>query len=237
MFRIAIQVKELISSNVTSALDGASNPAKMLGRLQREIEEALIGLTGEMSKARRQKDRLEAELTQAELREADWGDKAKIAMDNKREDLARQALLAREDCRAGIERLKQDIEKLSADIAEMEAAVSELEDKREDVKQRLSDQMAADGNASGKSGGGSGYASRTERRMDHIENLEKRTEFATEDSATCRGNAGVEREIEEMRRERKVEEELAALRDSGSAKKAPAKKAPAKKGGKRTKAA
>jgi phage shock protein A len=234
MFRIAIQVKELISSNVTSALDGASNPAKMLGRLQREIEEALIGLTGEMSKARRQKDRLEAELTQAQLREADWSDKAKIAMDNDREDLARQALLAREDCRAGIERLKQDIEKLSADIGEMEAAVSELEDKRADVKQRLSDQMAADGNASGKSGGSSGYASRTERRMDHIENLEKRTELATEESAVCRGNAGVEREIEEMRRERKVEEELAAMREGGGAK---AAKAPAKKGGKRSKAA
>ncbi|MBT8426592.1 MAG: hypothetical protein KJO02_01040, partial [Erythrobacter sp.] len=77
------------------------------------------------------------------------------------------------------------------------------------------------------------YTSRTERRMDHIENLEKRTAFATEDTAACRGNASVEREIEEMRRERTVEEELAAMRSGGSAK---AKKAPAKKGGKRAKA-
>lgn len=232
MFRIAIQVKELISSNVTSALDGASNPAKMLARLQAEIEEALIGLSGEMSKARRQKDRLEAELTQAELREADWGDKAKIAMDNGREDLARQALIAREDCRGGIDRLKQDIDKLGADMAEMEAAERELEIKRAEVKQRLSDQRASDGDASGRASAG-GYASRTERRMDHIENLEKRTAFATEDSAACRGNASVEREIEGMRRERTVEEELAAMRSGGSAK---AKKAPAKKGGKRAKA-
>ena len=232
MFRIAIQVKELISSNVTSALDGASNPAKMLARLQAEIEEALIGLSGEMSKARRQKDRLEAELTQAELREADWGDKARIAMDNGREDLARQALIAREDCRAGIDRLKQDIDKLGADMAEMEAAERELETKREEVKQRLSDQRASDGNASGRASGG-GYASRTERRMDHIETLEKRTAFATEDSAACRGNASIEREIEEMRRERTVEEELAAMRSGSSAK---ATKAPAKKGGKRAKA-
>lgn len=233
MFRIAIQVKELISSNVTSALDGASNPAKMLARLQAEIEEALIGLTGEMSKARRQKDRLEAELTQAELREADWGDKARIAMDNGREDLARQALNAREDCRAGIDRLKQDIDKLSAELDEMQAAERELEAKREEVKQRHADQRAADGNASGRSGG-TGYSSRTERRMDHIENLEKRTAFATEDGAACRGNASVEREIEEMRRERQIEEELAAMRGTGSS---AAKKAPAKKGAKRTKAA
>ncbi|QZD90340.1 PspA/IM30 family protein [Qipengyuania aurantiaca] len=233
MFRIAIQVKELISSNVTSAIDSASNPAKMLARLQREIEEALVGLHGEVSKARRQKDRLENELTQAELREADWSDKAQIAMDNGREDLARQALMAREDCRAGIERVKQDIDRLSADITEMEAATRELEAKREDVRQRHADQTAADGNASG-SGAVSGYASRTERRMDHIETLEKRTAFATEESAPCRGNASVEREIEEMRRNRKIEEELAAMRSDD--KPAPAKK-PAKKGGKRSKAA
>ena len=232
MFRIAIQVKELISSNVTTALDGASNPAKMLARLQREIEEALIGLTGEMSKARRQKDRLEAERTQAELREADWSDKAKIAMDNDREDLARQALNAREDCRAGIERLAQDIEKLAADMGEMDAAVSELEAKRDDVKQRLADQLAADGDASGRMGGRTGYASRTERRMDHIDNLAKRTEFATEDSQVCRGNASVEREIEEMRRSRKIDEELAAMRGGDSA-----KLGKARKSGKNTKAA
>ena len=65
MFRIAVQVRELISSNVTSALDSASDPAKMLGRLQREIDEALIGLTGERTKARRQAERLETELGQA----------------------------------------------------------------------------------------------------------------------------------------------------------------------------
>ena len=233
MFRIAIQVKELISSNVTSALDGVSNPAKLLARLQREIEEALVSLHGELSRARRQKERLEAELTQAELCEADWGDKAKIAMGHEREDLARQALNAREDCRAGIERLKQDIERLQADITEIEAAERELEAKREDVRQRHADQCAADGNASGKSGN-TAFANRTERRMDHIETLEKRTAFATEGSAVCRGNASVEREIEEMRRDRKIDEELAAMRESGSAQ---TKKAPAKKGGKRSKAA
>lgn len=213
MFRIAIQVRELISSNVTSALDAASDPAKMLGRLQREIEEALIGLTGERTRARRQAERLEAELLQAGARELDWGDKARIAMDAGREDLARQALLAREDCRAGIARVEQDIERLASDIGEMDSAMQQLEAKRDDVRKRLADQLAAEGNASGNVTKG-GFAQRTERRMDHIADLEKRTEFATEDSLTSRGNAAVEREIEEMRRARSVDAELAAMRGS-----------------------
>ncbi len=95
MFRVAIQIKELISSNVTSVIEAASNPAKMLTMLQREIEESIIALTGERTRVSQAKRRLEASLVQNELREADWSDKAKVAMDHGREDLARQALLAR----------------------------------------------------------------------------------------------------------------------------------------------
>lgn len=232
MFRIAIQVKELIASNVTSALEGASDPAKMLAHLQREIEEALVGLHGELSKARRQKDRLDAEMTRSEQREADWSEKAKIAMDHDREDLARQALIAREDCRSGNELIKRDIQRLRADIDEIEAAERDLETKRADVRQRYADQLAADGNASGKVSN-QGFFNRTERRLDYIEALEKRTDFATEDRAASRSNASVEREIEDMRRDKKIEEELAALRGTAGN----SVSTPAKKSGKRTKAA
>lgn len=222
MFRIAIQVKELISSNVTSALEGVSDPAKMLGRLRLEIEEALIALTGELTKAKRQKDQLEAELTQAELRAADWSDKAGIAMDNGREDLARQALIAREDCNAGIERLREELERLGSDIAGMESAMRELETKREDVRQQHADQLAADGAGSSVTAGS--FAKRTDKRMDDIADLEQRTAFATEDATAGRGNSTVDREIEEMRRERKIADELDAMRGKDGAAKAPAKK-------------
>ena len=225
MVHIAIRVRELVSSNVSSAIDRASNPAKMLAHLQREIEEALIGLHGDIAKARRQKERKLADLDKASWTESDWSDKAQVAMDHDREDLARQALMAREDCRSSIAAMKGDIEALDAGIAEMEDAERQLEAKREDVRQRLADQRAADGKS-----GPAAPASRTERRMDQIDALEKRTSFATEESAKDCTNASVEREIEEMRRSRKIEEELAAMKSGGKSK-------PAKKGGKRSKAA
>ena len=225
MVHIAIRVRELVSSNVSSAIDSASNPAKMLAHLQREIEEALIGLHGDIAKARRQKERKLADLDKASWTESDWSDKAQVAMDHDREDLARQALMAREDCRSSIAAMKEDIEALDVGIAEMEDAERQLEAKRADVRQRLADQRAADGKS-----GPAAPASRTERRMDHIDALEKRTAFATEEGAKDCTNASVEREIEEMRRARKIDEELAAMRAGEKAK-------PAKKVGKRSKAA
>lgn len=225
MAHIAIRVRELVSSNVSRAIDSASDPAKMLGHLQREIEEALIGLHGDIAKARRQKERKQSECDKAGWTLSDWDDKAKVAMDHGREDLARQALMAREECRSSIEAMEKDVQGLAADIAEMEDAERQLEAKREDVRKRHADQRAADGKS-----GPAAPANRTERRMDHIDALERRTAFATEESAKDCANASVEREIEEMRRARKIDEELAAMKSDEKAK-------PAKKGGKRSKAA
>ena len=232
MLRVAIQVKELISSNVTSAIAAASNPAKMLRQLQREIEEAIIALEGERTRTRRQQERLEASLAQNELREADWTDKAKTAMDHDREDLARQALLAREDCREAMAKMKEDIAAAKADLNEIDSAVKELEAKREDTREQARAQARADcaANDTGSGAGGRG-ASKADRALDRISTLEKRTEFATEDTTACHGNASADREIEEMRRASTVDAELEALRGGSkpAAKKAPAKKAAKKR--------
>jgi len=74
MLRVAIQVKELISSNVTSVIESASDPVKMLMNLQREIEEAIISLQREHTLTTQNTARLEVQLTQTELSEADWGE-------------------------------------------------------------------------------------------------------------------------------------------------------------------
>ncbi|MCK0129336.1 PspA/IM30 family protein [Erythrobacter sp. F6033] len=220
MLRVAIQVKELISSNVTSALDSMSSSAKMLHQLQREIEEAIIALEGERTKTERNLKRLKASLAQNELREADWGDKAKSAMDHDREDLARQALLAREDCREAIAAGKDDIAKAKADLKEIEDAVKELEAKRAETREQAKAQSAADAD---KSGCGDVGVSTAEKRLNRVSQMEKRTEFATEDTSDARSNASVDREIDELRRASAVDAELAAMK--GGTKKAPAKRA------------
>jgi phage shock protein A len=213
MFRVAIQIKELISSNVTSVIESASNPSKMLTMLQREIEESIISLTGDHTRVSQTKRRLETSLTQHELKEAGWGDKAKTAMDHGREDLARQALLAREDCRQAIVRLKDEITAADANLAEIDAAVRELEVKREETRAQAKAQIAADEAA--RAGGAA--ASRAEAHLNRINTLGQRAQFAAEDEGPARTNASVDREIEEMRRASAIEAELAALKAAAPA--------------------
>lgn len=232
MMRVAIQVKELISSNVTSVVETASNPLKMLNRLQREIEEAIISMEGERSRTSQRITRLEAHLAQSETREADWGDKAQTAMNHGREDLARQALIAREDTTATIATIKDDLASAKDDLAEIESAITELEAKREDTRRQALELASAD-HAGSASGEASDKPSRTEARMGRISELEKRTEFATESHVEKRAHASVDEEINAMRRDSKIDAELAAMKESAvqeaPTKKAPAKKAPASK--------
>ena len=211
MFRIAIEVRDLISSNVSSALDKASDPAKLLLRLQREIEEALVGLTGDMSKARRYKVRLDARLEDTRARIDEWQDKAKSAMNKGREDLARQALIAREDTRLSVGKIEEEIAAVEAGLIEMQEVELQLEAKRDDVRARLADQLAADRLAPVASGN-TARESSVDRRLGRIETLEKRTGYALDGSHAATRKAAVERELDDMRRESAVEDELAALR-------------------------
>lgn len=210
MLRIANQLKDLVSSNVTSALDALSDPGKMLHKLQREVEESIIALEGDRARSRQRITQLEAQLTQNEMREADWSDKARAAMQGGNEDLARQTLMAREDCRELIARTSADLSEAQADLAGIEGAIRELEIKREDARQRAQDQAAAE-KRDGK-GGSICSPPSTDQRLERISRLERRTEFATDGVAQSRDQAAVNREIEAMQRASTIEAELDSMR-------------------------
>src|SRR6187399_2722398 len=103
MLHFVVQVNQLVSSNLTSMVTAASNPVKMLGLFQRQLQEYVITLQGDLSRARRRQERLASQALELDFAAADWTDKAQVAMDHKREDLARAALLTREQTLADAE--------------------------------------------------------------------------------------------------------------------------------------
>ncbi|WP_209346818.1 PspA/IM30 family protein [Pontixanthobacter sp. CEM42] len=217
--RIVVQVRELVSSNVTTMVEKASNPVKMLRLLRKEIEEADISLHGEIAKLTREKDRAAATAKKLADDAKSWSDKAKVAMDHDREDLARSALLAREDTKQQAEEQKVEAAKLGDDIADAESALEALKAKLDETNAQLREQEAHD--AAGRSSGSSIAAkdSTTDKRMDRIANLERRVDHSLGDQpATAKSNASVEAEIASMQREASVDAELEKMRGGGKAK-------------------
>lgn len=208
MIHIATRVRELVSSNIDSLVSKAGSQHKMLRLLQSEIEEALIGLHGDAAKAKRAHERqVEATSRLAAVAE-EWTGKAKTAVDHGREDLARAALLARESDRKKVEELEAEVDALSGQVAELEEAITELEAKRENVGERIADLPAkANGSGDTKTQGDSP----TDRKLDRIDELDRRTNYAGERGEDV-APADVDAEIAALSQASAIDAELEAMK-------------------------
>lgn len=222
MITIAIRVRELVSSNVDSLVSKAGEPRKMLRLLQSEIEETLIALHGDAAKAKRQRERMEDSATRLSAAAEEWTGKAKIAIDHGREDLARAALLTREAERAKAADATAAAEALGKQIADAATVIADLEAKRTAIAARIAElakaEMAAPAAAPADT--------HVDRRIDRIEELERRAGFA-EGAAEAPTPASLDDEIASLQQASAIEAELAALKAAAPA---PAKKAAGRKG-------
>lgn len=216
--RIVVQVRELVSSNVSSLVETASSPVKMLRHLRKEIEEADIALHGEISKLERQQERAEDAAAKSLADAEDWSGKARTAMDHEREDLARSALLAREDCKLAAEKHKTEAARLGEEASEARDALEQLAGKLAETNAKLRE-VEAEQIAVSQSPGRAGADSRSDKTMDRIAELERRVSFTEEaKQSSAPSHAQLEDEIASMRREANVDAELEKLRRAGKPK-------------------
>lgn len=216
---VIVQIRNLVSSNVTAAVESASDPAKMLRQLQREIEEALIGLEGEISRGTRQHARHLAKAEQLDASVDDWNAKAKTAMDHDREDLARGALLAREDAKVQAEAERKQADALEASLEEFKSNREALDAKLADIRARHAELSVASRSANAPSGAGD---SKADRMMDRIDQMERRIGFAAPEGE-AKSPAAIEAELAALARDKTVDADLAALK-SGTEKPATRKR-------------
>lgn len=208
---IHVQIKHLITSNVSAAADKASDPEKMLKLLRREVEDAIVAVQGELSGGERKHRRLLDNAAKLEASVDEWNAKAKTAIDHGREDLARSALLAREDACATAKKDRAAAEELGGELAELRDDMSALEARLREVGEELVN--CADARAASVHDA-AGKDTKADRRMDRIDALVRRAGFS-QPANDEPSKAAVEREIEELQRTAKVDADLAALKGAG----------------------
>lgn len=230
--KIAIQIRELVSSNVSNLVESATDPRKMLNLLRKQIEETIISLQGDLTRSRRRAERLGREAGQLTASIDGWHDKARIAMDHKREDLARSALLAREDARLQADARAAEAKSAAGEAAEIEAAIAELEAKHREVLAQLEDfpAPAKAATANPLTGLFADRGSVAERKLEHVSKLEKRVSFATATATKDEPSmAAVEAELAKLEREAAADAALASLKSAAKPAKKPAPKRKAAK--------
>jgi phage shock protein A len=216
------RARDIFAANMTELLDRAEDPARMIRMIIMEMEETLVEVRA--TAARSIADMKEMRRSQQKLFEiqANWTEKAELALSKGREDLAKAALTERQNAADMAEGLAEEIAEIEqvlrsyeADIARLQAKLREARSRQNSIQHRLESAVTR---AKARE---LLHGSRTEDAFSKFEILERRADFA-EGRAEALGLTGpksLEEEIAELRSAEKVDSELEEMKAALAARK------------------
>jgi phage shock protein A len=133
------RARDIISANVSALLDKAEDPEKLVGLMVREMEDTLVELKASCAGAMATRRKIEHELENTRARVEVWADKARLAVEKDRDDLAREALAQKARYVDRGASMEQELVQCDDVIGQYQGDIVQLEDKLKTVleKQRV----------------------------------------------------------------------------------------------------
>ncbi|MFP6581151.1 MAG: phage shock protein PspA [Candidatus Hydrogenedentota bacterium] len=133
---IFTRVRDIISSELNTMLEKAEDPEKLVKLMIREMEDTLVEVKASCAGAMATKKKVERDSDGIKERAEAWGDKAQMAVDKGREDLAREALLEKRRYTDRAESLEEEYTQCEALISQYQEDIHQLEDKLASAREK-----------------------------------------------------------------------------------------------------
>lgn len=208
---------DIVNSNINAMLDKAEDPEKMIRLMIQEMEDTLVDLKSSCAAKMATRAEMERDRETLTSKVDRWGERAVLAVERKRDDLAKEALLEKKQCVRQLEFAEKDLDHYQHLIGECKGNIGQLEQKLEEVtlkhkmlvqrsihaveKKRARNMMS---NATG---------AQAVMRFGEMENRIERME-ADADLAGSVAENSLEREFNKLESDNVIEEELAELKKS-----------------------
>ena len=142
--------RDIIHSNINAMLDKAEEPEKLIRLMIQEMEETLVELKADCARTMAQAARIAREHDMLAAAAGRWGEKAELAVDKGREDMAREALLEKRDLEARASVVAGELAAVEGLIEACREDIATLEEKLASAKERQRTLLARHLRATGR---------------------------------------------------------------------------------------
>jgi phage shock protein A len=216
------RIADIFNSNVNSVLDRIEDPAKMINLMITELQDTHTKARSSAAARKAEKASLiteKNELTKAIER---WEERARLAVTNKREDLAREALSEKKSCIERIRLIDEQLLNLESILTSQEVQLTQIADKLKEVKdkQKILVQRATSAKEKKQVARTLQSSDSTDlaRKFSELESKIERME-ADAEMASYHGKSSTSDEFNKMENDSAIEEELEKLKASMKEKK------------------
>jgi phage shock protein A len=214
---IFTRFRDIVNSNINAMLDKAEDPEKLVRLMIREMEDTLVEIKASCAGVMAGAKKVERNLEEVRARVKYWEEKAPLAVNKGRDDLAREALLEKRKYSDRAEALEQELMEHNGLIEEYQGDIRQLEEKLAGAreKQRILVQRHIHANRKRRAQEDIRRMGSAEAmfRFDELENRIERME-AEADLVNYGVRPTLDEDIEGLGLDEEIEEELRALKAS-----------------------
>ena len=122
--------RDIISSNINAMLDRAEDPEKLIRLMIREMEDTLVELKAACAGVMATRKKIQRQIEEARSRETLWEDRARRAVEKRRDNLAREALQEKR-------RFTRMIQSLETELNDHQDLVTQYQDDIRQLDEKL----------------------------------------------------------------------------------------------------
>lgn len=207
------RLADIINSNLTSLLDKAEDPQKMVRLIIQEMEDELVKERSNLARFLASQKEIGRQVSRHQERVNEWQGKAELALAKGREDLARAALIEKKKQSELAETLYREQQAVDSGIEKLGDEIRQLEAKLEDARSRQKAMAIRTEAASSRlnvqsqvvRGDSQAVVSKFERMERRIDEMEARADLGQSDKALAQ-------QFAELEADDQISKELEAMR-------------------------